>query len=474
MHSKATVWYARCIVICLSIVMLTIPMRFVLRNIVYERMGICEPWMKYFMVSDAELLDNLEKNETDKNYAEKPVMINWEEWYPFSSEDSEPTEVVDETFGHKFQRAWNQYEELIHAVEGKLEYYCEEGLFFYHQAVAVASKLEHMVGLEASASGDVLQMNNGYLTYMEPECPEEDIQEIADEVQDFDAFLKSMDIPFFYANAGSKVCPYDRQLSDGVEEYTNQNGTALLTALQKRGVDTLDFREKMQADHLDWYDSYYKTDHHWKTETGLWAAGKLAEKLNEEADLNFDAAMFEKENYRFDTFETCFLGGQGRSVSGINAQIEDYTRILPAFDTRFSLQIPTRSVDLTGSYEQVLFDADRMEQILSYSANDHMNRPGAYDCARARNDALVHIRNLNAPDNADQTILLLQDSFSWYSTSFLACDIGAVDIIHPGAFSGSIRAYIQKTKPDAVVLMYCERNIKPIDWTTHESAFDLR
>ena len=80
-----------------------------------------------------------------------------------------------------------------------------------------------------------------------------------------------------------------------------------------------------------------------------------------------------------------------------------------------------------------------------------MNQPGAYECARARNDALVHIRNLNAPDNSEKKILMLQDSFSWYSTSFLACDIGAVDTIHPSVFSGSVRNYIAQTRPNAVI-----------------------
>jgi hypothetical protein len=98
----------------------------------------------------------------------------------------------------------------------------------------------------------------------------------------------------------------------------------------------------------------------------------------------------------------------------------------------------------------------------------------AYECIRARNDALVHIQNQQPEDNQDKKILLLQDSFSFYSTSFLACDIGAVDTIHLSAFTGSVRTYIEQTKPDAVALMYWEGNIEPIDWTTHTSNFDLR
>lgn len=483
-NKKIIISYAKLVVMCLVVVMLTIPLRFVLRNVVYERMGICQPWMEFFMGGDIEFSEVLEDQLPDEESEETQVWIDWEKQYPFAGGDVKTaTENVrndvmstsESASSHDmFRSGLKWYEGRIRSLEEKVGYYCEDGLFFYDDAVALASAIERRAGIEISLNSDVLQMNNGYLTYMESERSDEQIGEIADQVADFHIFLEDRDIPFFYANAGSKVCPYDRQLPYWAEEYTNENGTALLDALTERGVDTLDFRKEMKADGLDWYDSYYRTDHHWKTETGLWAAEKLAEQLNEKADMDFDLSVFQKGNYRFDTFENCFLGGQGRTVTLANAQPENYTRILPDFNTQFSLQIPTRAIDLTGSYEQVLFDEERLQQILSYSDEDYVKRPGAYDCARAGNDALVHIRNLNAPDNADKKILLLQDSFSWYSTSFLACDIGAVDTIYLSKFTGSVRSYIEKTKPDAVVLMYCERNIEPIDWTSHESLFDLR
>ncbi len=472
MSNKGMISYAKLVVMCLVVVMLTIPLRFVLRNVVYERMGICKPWMEFFMGGDTEFSEALEDQLSDGDSKEVNVQINWEKQYPFTDMD---TKVAAQSGWYaSLQSGLRRYEGMIRSLEDKISFYCEDKLLFYDDAIALASVLERRAGIGVLTYGNVLQMNNGYLTYKESECTDEQISEIADQVADLHAFLKDRDIPFFYANAGSKVCPYDRQLPFGAEEYTNENGTALLDALAERGVDTFDFRKEMKADGLDWYDAYYRTDHHWKTETGLWAAEKLAERLNAEAETDFDLSVFEKENYRFDTFENCFLGNQGRAVTLANAQPENYTRILPDFDTQFSLQIPTRSIDLTGSYEQVLFDEERLQQILSYSDEDYMKRPDAYSCARAENDALVHIRNLNAPDNADKKLLLLQDSFSWYSTSFLACDIGAVDTIYLYKFTGSVRSYIEDTKPDAVVLMYCERNIGPIDWTSHESLFDLR
>lgn len=323
-------------------------------------------------------------------------------------------------------------------------------------------------------TGDILQMQNGYLTYTQEELSEEQIKELVDEVSDFQRFLSEKGIPFIYANAGSKVCPYDKQLADSSLEYTNENGDRLVKMLKQMGIDVIDFRDEMQADQLDWYDCYYKTDHHWKTQMGLWAASKLADQLNETGKFSFDQSMFKKDHYSFQTYENCFLGGQGKAVTLANAKPESYTKIIPKFKTTFTLQIPTRGVELSGDYERVLFDDERMKQILTYTDADYMNRATAYDCARARNDAMSLIRNLDPRNNAHKKILMLQDSFAWYSSSFLACDIEAVDIVHLPAFTGSIRSYIEQTKPDAVVMMYCERNITPIDWSGHDSTFDLR
>jgi hypothetical protein len=466
MYNKKMIWWARILVIGLMLVMVTIPARFIVRNVFFERLGICEPWMEFFLQGDAELRDMLVQKEDGENVGEVSMPTDWEKLYPFpdASEELETNEVG----------VWDKGMAVIESLEEKITAYCETELVFYASAIDFASRLEVLAGIQSTDIGDILQMQNGYLTYEQEKVSDEDIEVIAEEVQDFASFLSELDIPFFYANAGSKVCPYDRQLEDSTKEYTNENGTALMTALEQRGVDTLDFRELMQEDGLDWYDSYYKTDHHWKTETGLWAAGKLAEKLNETGRLDFDLTVFDKENYQFDTFDDFFLGGQGRTVTLAYAQLESYTRILPKFETNFSLQIPTRALELTGSYDEALFDEERFGRIRSYSASDYLSQMSAYECIRARNDALVHIQNQQPEDNQDKKILLLQDSFSFYSTSFLACDIGAVDTIHLSAFTGSVRTYIEQTKPDAVALMYWEGNIEPIDWTTHTSNFDLR
>lgn len=440
---KVIQWYAVLAVVCLGLVMLSLPVRFV------------------------TLHAALKHQAADVN--EINVKIDWQQQYPFAQADADEQET-----SRQISRK-ERYDSLVRKLEEKIEYYCTEGLFFYGQAVAAAAESEQIVGCDAeNFAGDVIRMNNGYLTYQEEKLEEAQIQELADEVADLKQFLDAQGIEFLYGNAGSKVCPYDKQLSDETLEYTNENGTALVEALRENGISVIDFRDEMQCDGLDWYDSYYKADHHWKTQMGLWAADKLAGALNETGRFSFDRAIFEKENYTFETYENCFFGGQAKSVTFASANLESYTKILPKFPTAFQIQIPTRSVDLQGTYAETLFDSAQFEKILSYTKAQHLSERNCYDCARGRNDALVQIQNLNSPDNADKKILMLQDSFSWYTTSFLACGIGQIDAIHLAAFSGSLRSYIKQTKPDAVVMVYCERNIKPLERAGHEHLFDLR
>ena len=50
-------------------------------------------------------------------------------------------------------------------------------------------------------------------------------------------------------------------------------------------------REKIREDGLDIYDMFYRTDHHWKTWSGLWAAGKIAAGLNECCGYDIDLSL---------------------------------------------------------------------------------------------------------------------------------------------------------------------------------------
>ena len=56
---------------------------------------------------------------------------------------------------------------------------------------------------------------------------------------------------------------------------------------------------------------------------------------------------------------------------------------------------------------------------------------------------------------------MLRDSFTTYVAQYLSTDVGDLDLIYMPKFTGSIRAYIDQTQPDAVIMLHYEDNIAP-------------
>ncbi|GHV25969.1 hypothetical protein FACS18948_0590 [Clostridia bacterium] len=77
-----------------------------------------------------------------------------------------------------------------------------------------------------------------------------------------------------------KISKYgDTGLPAGFNDYYNDNNDRLIEALRKEGVPVLDLRDLVEDEGLVYADLHYKTDHHWKAETGFWAYGKIMEHL---------------------------------------------------------------------------------------------------------------------------------------------------------------------------------------------------
>lgn len=437
--------------------------RFLTRQILVERLH----WDNVF--THIVFAGNQRMNVTD-NEDEISVYIDWKEEYPFST--------LARTEQGGILSGLTRIKNFVFHIENKIKTYTTDMLIGQYGMTVAAKTYNNMIGsplMQTSSPNQVIYLQNGYLTYEEKLVSSDKINEIADSVQDFSMYLNNCNIGFVYVNAGSKVCPYDKQLPLGANEHSNENGDNLIHALKARNIKTLDFRDYMVRDGLDWYQSYYISDHHWKTTTGLWAAGIMAEYLNENFGFDFDKKYFDITSYNIELYPDYFLGGQGRAVTMANCNLESYEKILPMFDTVFSLQIPTRGIDLQGAYQDVLFNQKKFDAIAEYSEQDFVRKADAYGSIRLENDAYGKIRNLDSPNNEGKKILLIYDSFSWYLASYLATDVSEIVTVQLSNFNGSIRTLVDKMKPDVVIMIYCERHIRPIEnWDTHKELFDLR
>lgn len=401
---------------------------------------------------------------------EEEVNIDWAKEYPFRNpvKSTGPANIL----------RLSRFENIVFNVEDKIKSYTTDLLIGQYGMTVAAKSYNKLIGcpvMQERSSEQIIYLENGYLTYEEELISNDDIAEIADSVQDFSTYLDNQGIGFVYMNTGSKVCPYDKQLPVEANEHSNENGDNLIGALKDRNVNTLDFRDCMIRDGLDWYQSYYITDIHWKTTTGLWAAGIMAEYLNDNFGFDFDRKFFDAAQYDIETYSNYFLGSQGRAVTLSNCSLEAYDRILPKFDTSFSYIVPSHGIDMQGSYEDVLFCKEAFEEIAEYSEQDFTEKRDTYSAIRLNNYAYSDIKNFNPENNRDRKILFIYDSFSWYPVSYLATDVSEIVTLHLPNFNGSVRTLVDEIKPDVVIMAYCERNIDPIEsWTTHTDFFDLQ
>jgi hypothetical protein len=220
-------------------------------------------------------------------------------------------------------------------------------------------------------------------------------------------------------------------------------------------------RENIHKENLDHHSLFYKTDHHWKAETGLWAAGIIAQHLNENNGFTINLDTFHPEQYQYNIYKDWFLGSLGKKVTLVRTPPEDFTLIYPKFDTDISLKIPEIYIDARGNFD--VFIWPDMIKIKDYY---NRNPYGAYYGDRQ----LITVHNNLLNDG--KSVLLVKDSFVNVVAPFLSMGIEDLNILDLRHFNGSIKSYVKTNKPDVIVVMYNPGALDYMDG--HKKLFDFR
>jgi hypothetical protein len=295
-----------------------------------------------------------------------------------------------------------------------------------------------------SSDGNLLtRLNNGHFVFV---ADKTDVDDYIRNIKELKGYLHSKDIKFIYVQCPGKISKYgESQLPIYVSDFSNDNADRLIDGI-KNFADVLDLREEIFEDGLDHYDMFYRTDHHWKIESALWGASKIAKFLREKYNLLINADILEQSNFAFRRLPKNFLGSTGRRASLALAEPEDFTIVTPNFPTNLRVRLPAYAFDATGRFEDVVFF--NKELISTGKAGYSAGSYGIY----LGGVSPLEISNINTSEN--KKILLLMDSFTPPVASFLAlvgCDIHAIDLRD---FTGSLKSYIEKNQPNIVILAY--------------------
>ncbi len=293
----------------------------------------------------------------------------------------------------------------------------------------------------------VVKLDNGYLLTTMAPCPEEDLQRYAENTAAFNDYLKERGIPLVYASTPYTSGKFDPKLPSGVDDYGNANVDRFLELLEESGVETLDFRKKMKDDGWDHYSMMYRTDHHWTTEAGFYTYGVLEDMIREKTGCEVDPRISDIGQYEVTVYEKWHLGSRGQRTGRYFGGIDDFTLILPKFETR--IQAPDGK---TGTMPELMMSLKplRKKDLSSRYTYDTVLGNGAY---------LGDYKNPQSLN--DVKILILGDSFAKAVTPYLIMGFAEVSCVYNDASYSVTPSLIGSYDPDIVIMLYYPEKLIP-------------
>lgn len=405
-------------------------------------LGVC--FVRYSILH--KYSDNMLAAETDFSDS-AAAGTDWSKVYPFSDETAEfsetdsaefPSEPAEESGIKKYV---NLYTEKIEDLKSRVDYYTGKLIILRMKFVELNSRFNKLIGMKLiSGSDDIIVMADGNLTYYPFYA---DVSGGAENITDFAGFVKEHGAGLTYVQLPSKVDPDNNYLPSGIEDYDNIKADSILEILRKNSIDCLDIREEMKKQDINFTDAFYRTDHHWKTQTALWAANEIAKNL-EKHSINYSPELLSPDNYTEKVYKDYMLGSLGKTVTLAYTDPEDFSIFYPKFETDFTVNYYDRG-EKSGSLKDSMTDSSIFEKIDYYNVS-------VYGSFLQGIQPITSIENKKAEGN--QRVLVIGDSFSLSVIPYLSTQVRYLDKLDTRSFNGSIRSFVEKTKPDAVVIMY--------------------
>ena len=269
---------------------------------------------------------------------------------------------------------------------------------------------------------DVHKLSNGQIMY---DLPERDMTKYAGYVEELDQALKEQGVEFLYVQIPFKIKD-DSYMPPGTHANGNENADQMVALLREKGVNTLDLRDNIAEEGLDWTSLFFKTDHHWKPETAMWAADIIAKRIHDDYGYPYDPSFYDPDNYDKKVYENWMLGSIGRRTGVWYDGLDDLTIFDPKFKTDLTFWGKNKKGDdidkREGTFHDSMYDWENLQKRADFERN-------TYSTYLGKDYAIAEITNHLSDSGLN--ILLIRESFSCALTPFLclgADKITAIDL----------------------------------------------
>ena len=375
--------------------------------------------------------------------------VDWAKLYPFKNRDVQVTQSA-------IENAWLKILSKIEYIRTKMLEY-SKAVFYYETFVEWAVRAENF--LNCLNTDDIILNENYFLGQSSNYVNYVNIAKHVESLVNFNYFLQKKNIHLFYVQIPGKVCKND--VLAPKYHIANENADRLLSGLKRSGVAYVDLREEIHRQGLSHHDLFFKTDLHWKPETGLWAAKIIAERLNDFFDFDIETSLYDLDRYDCQIYGD-FLGSIGRARTLAVAKLEPFTFLFPKFDTDLTIKILSRAIEKRGDF-RVIYDQEHLENVLQEKKPYKKDYYSVYFYGAT---PMISVHN-NLLEHKNDKILIIRDSFGCVLAPFLALgvkDVDTIDIrVWRSNFRGSVRSLIEKNLPNVVIVAYYPGGIRQED-----------
>lgn len=309
-------------------------------------------------------------------------------------------------------------------------------------------------------------LNNGYVIGVYPQTSTDyEIQQMTE----LKKFCDEEGINLLYVNEPTKYID-DRVIEQqlGAKSYINTNANLFLSRLDDAGINYIDLSDNIRAEGRDSFSMFYRTDHHWTTESGKWAAKIIAEKLNRDYGYKIHTDIYDDTKYTYTEYKDAWLGEQGRKLSKAYVGLDDFTCIEPKFETNYT--VSTVNGTYNGTFSETMIDKN------NYNSED---LEAIYACPSWHYSYLRAGMNQSVIKNnmvKKGKVLVLGDSYEQVMVPFLSLGVNEVRTLVLRGYEGSLQEYIKANDIDTVVVAYASFMIGAHDYpsSANYTMFDFR